>query len=111
MKPICLRFQLARYRSIADGVAPWLYWVCKQIYQVMSKAIRNLLPKSVKLYWTEKNLSGGDVLAILFGDRKETLKAAKLAVDRMKQTNTLSMTKREMRFFAKELQTGKLGEV
>lgn len=66
-------------------------------------------PKSVKLYWNEKNLSSGDALALLFGDRKETLKAAKLAISRMKETNTLSMTKREMRFFAKELQTGKSG--
>ena len=67
------------------------------------------MSKSIKLYWSEKNLSSGNALALLFGDRKETLKAAKLAITRMKQTNTLSMTKREMRFFAKELQGGKLG--
>ena len=67
------------------------------------------LSKSIKLYWNEKNLSSGDALALLFGDRKETLKAAQLAIARMKEANTLSMTKREMRFFAKELQTGKLG--
>lgn len=48
-------------------------------------------------------------MGLLFGDRKETLKAAKLAISRMKETNTLSMTKRELRFFAKELQSGKLG--
>lgn len=65
--------------------------------------------KSVKLFWNEKNLSSGDVLALLFGDRKETLKTAKLAISRMKEVPTLSMTKREMRYFAKELQTGKLG--
>jgi hypothetical protein len=67
------------------------------------------LPKSIKLFWNEKTLHGGDVLGLLFGDRKETLKAAKLVISRMKESNTLSMTKRELRFFAKELQTGKLG--
>jgi len=67
------------------------------------------LPKSIKLFWNEKTLQGGDVLGLLFGDRKETLKAAKLVITRMKESNTLSMTKRELRFFAKELQTGKLG--
>ena len=66
-------------------------------------------PKSIKLYWSEKGLSGGDVLGILFGERKETLKTAKLLVSKMKEASTLSMTKRELRFFAKELQTGKLG--
>ncbi|MBI3841316.1 MAG: hypothetical protein HY297_05140 [Thaumarchaeota archaeon] len=65
--------------------------------------------KSIKLYWNEKTLSSGDVLALLFGDRKETIKAARLAIGRMKNTNTLSMTKRELRFFAKELGSGKLG--
>ena len=67
------------------------------------------MTKSIKLYWNEKALSGGDVLGVLFGDRKETLKAAKLLVGKMKEVGTLSMTKREVRFFAKELQTGKLG--
>jgi hypothetical protein len=67
------------------------------------------LPKSIRLYWNEKTLAGGDVLGVLFGDRKETLKAAKLVIGRMKETSTLSMTKRELRFFAKELETGKLG--
>ncbi len=67
------------------------------------------MPKSIKLYWNEKTLSSGDALGLLFGDRKETLKAAKLVVAKMKETNTLSMTKRELRFFAKELQSGRLG--
>jgi hypothetical protein len=49
------------------------------------------------------------VLSFLFGDRDETIKAAELTIERMRQTNTLSMTKREMRFFAKELESGKLG--
>jgi hypothetical protein len=65
--------------------------------------------KSVKLYWDQKTLGAGDVLRVLFGDRKETVKAARLVVGRMKQTGTLSMTKRELRLFAKELDAGKLG--
>jgi hypothetical protein len=67
------------------------------------------LVKSIKVYWNEKTLNSGDVLGFLFGDRKETIKAARLAIGRMKQASTLSMTKRELRFFAKELQSGKLG--
>jgi hypothetical protein len=65
--------------------------------------------KSVKLYWSEETVNRGDTLALLFGDRRETQKAVKLMIDRMKSNPTLSMTKREMRFFAKELETGKLG--
>ena len=67
------------------------------------------MPKSMKLYWSEKTVNGGDTLGLLFGDRKETLKAAKLVLKNMKESPTLSMTKREMRFFAKELESGKLG--
>ena len=67
------------------------------------------MPKSIKLYWNEKTLGRGDALELLFGDRKETLKSARLLVEHMKEASTLSMTKREMRFFAKELQAGKLG--
>jgi hypothetical protein len=66
-------------------------------------------PKSVKLYWSEKTVIRGDILGLLFGERKETVKAVRLVVDRMKRNPTLSMTKREMRFFAKELETGRLG--
>ncbi len=65
--------------------------------------------KSVKLYWSEKTVTKGDTLGLLFGDRKETMKAVKLVISKMKGNATLSMTKREMRFFAKELETGKLG--
>lgn len=65
--------------------------------------------KSLKLWWNAESIGKGNVLAFLFGDRAETVKAAKLTIDRMKQVNTLSMTKRELRFFAKELQSGKLG--
>jgi hypothetical protein len=65
--------------------------------------------KSVKLWWNEGTLSSGNILGLLFGERDETVRAANLTVERMKQTNTLSMTKREMRFFAKELESGKPG--
>ncbi len=67
------------------------------------------MSKSIKLFWNAKTLGRGDALGFLFGDRKETVSAAKLAVEKMKQTNTLSMTKRELRFFAKDLESGKLG--
>lgn len=65
--------------------------------------------KSLKLWWDKDSVGNGNVLRFLFGDRDETVKAAKLTIDRMKQSNTLSMTKRELRFFAKELETGRLG--
>jgi hypothetical protein len=65
--------------------------------------------KSLKLWWSTESIGKGNVLSFLFGDRDETIKAAKLTIDRMKQVDTLSMTKREMRFFAKELESGKLG--
>ncbi|MGA2666410.1 MAG: hypothetical protein ABSF83_15850 [Nitrososphaerales archaeon] len=40
--------------------------------------------KSIKLYWSERTIGNGDVLAVLFGDRKETLETAKTLVARMK---------------------------
>jgi hypothetical protein len=68
--------------------------------------------KSLKLWWNKESLGSlgsGSILSFLFGDRDETVKAAELTIERMKQVNTLSMTKRELRFFAKELESGKLG--
>ena len=65
--------------------------------------------KSFKLWWNTESIGRGNVLSFLFGERDETIKAAQLTIDRMKQVNTLSMTKRELRFFAKELETGSLG--
>jgi hypothetical protein len=65
--------------------------------------------KSIKLHWNEKLINNGDTLAVLFGERKETVDAAKTLLARMKSNANLSMTKREMRFFAKDLETGKLG--
>jgi hypothetical protein len=65
--------------------------------------------KSIKLYWNDRSINNGDILRVLFGDRKETVETAKTLIGRMKSNANLSMTKREMRFFAKDLETGKLG--
>jgi hypothetical protein len=65
--------------------------------------------RSLKLWWNADSLGRGNVLGLLFGDRDETIKAAKLTIERMKQANTLSMTKRELRMFAKELESGSMG--
>ncbi len=65
--------------------------------------------KSLKLFWDDKTVARGDTLSLLFGDRKETMKTVRLVIDKMRSSPTLSMTKREMRFFAKELETGSLG--
>ena len=65
--------------------------------------------KSLKLWWTADSIGKGNVLSFLFGDRDETIKAARLTIGRMKQVSTLSMTKRELRFFAKDLEEGKFG--
>ena len=65
--------------------------------------------KSLKLWWNPESIGRGNVLGFLFGDRDETIKAAKLTIGRMKQADTLSMTRRELRFFAKDLESGKFG--
>jgi hypothetical protein len=65
--------------------------------------------KSMRIYWSDKTVNRGDALGMLFGDRKETIKAVMLIISKMKSSPTLSVTKREMRFFAKELETGKMG--
>lgn len=65
--------------------------------------------KSLKLWWSDEVVNGGDVLTFLFGERKDTRSAANLMVTKMKANPTLSMSKREMRYFAKELQSGKGG--
>ncbi len=65
--------------------------------------------KSVKLYWNEKTVNSGNILELLFGERKDTLETAKRLIERMRSSPNLAMTKREIRFFAKDLETGKLG--
>ena len=65
--------------------------------------------KSIKLYWDDKSIANGDVLAVLFGEREETIEAAKTLIGRMRSSPNLCMTKREVRFFAKDLEEGKLG--
>jgi hypothetical protein len=66
-------------------------------------------PKSIKLYWNDKTVANGDILTLLFGDRKDTISAAKILVGRMRGDQHLAMTKRQLRFFAKDLEDGKLG--
>ena len=66
-------------------------------------------PKSVKLYWNDKTVGGGRVLDLLFGDREETVQAAGLLIAKMKADPHLSMTRRQMRVFAKDLESGKGG--
>jgi hypothetical protein len=68
-----------------------------------------LATKSVRLYWDEKVIRSGKVLTFLFGERKDTVAAARLLITKMKANPSLAMTKREMRFFAKELEAGKGG--
>lgn len=65
--------------------------------------------KSFRLWWTSESVGRSNVLGVLFGEREQTVRAAKLTIERMKQTNTLSMTRRELRLFAKELESGRLG--
>jgi len=65
--------------------------------------------KSIKLYWNDRSITNGDVLAVLFGSRRETIETAQTLIRRMKSSPNLSMTKREMRFFARDLEEGKLG--
>lgn len=65
--------------------------------------------KSIKLQWDEKVINSGDVLSFLFGERKQTVSAARLLIRRMKQNRHMAMTKRELRFFARELEKGKEG--
>ena len=64
---------------------------------------------SHKVFWDEEKLNNRDTLGVLFGDRKETVKVAKLLIAKMKETSTLSITRRQMRAFAVELTTGELG--
>lgn len=65
--------------------------------------------KSVKLYWNDKTVNSGNILELLFGERKDTLETAKRLIERMRSSPNLAMTKREIRFFAKDLEAGKLG--
>lgn len=63
----------------------------------------------MKVFWNTKTVNSGNVLELLFGDRKDTLNAAEKLISNMKRSANLAMTKREIRFFAKDLEEGKLG--
>ena len=63
--------------------------------------------KSVKIWWG--SIGNGDILGVLFGDRVLTTEVARLMIDRMKQGENLSISRRQMRLFARELDSGKMG--
>jgi hypothetical protein len=65
----------------------------------------------VKLYWDEKEIAKGNVMALIFGERKETVDAALLLIRKMKENpdTRFSMTRKQLRMFAEKLQTGELG--
>jgi hypothetical protein len=65
--------------------------------------------KAVKLYFDSRNMSGKKILNLIFGERKETLKAAELLILRMKNNGHLAITRREVRALAKEIDSGKHG--
>ncbi len=63
--------------------------------------------RSIKIWWD--SIGTGSVLEVLFGERDQTIKVVKLLIDRMKQEETLSISRRQMRLFAEDLNSGKLG--
>jgi hypothetical protein len=65
--------------------------------------------KAVKLYLDQKNMEQSKILNLIFGERKETINAAKMLIGKMKANKHLALTRREMRAFAKELESGKYG--
>lgn len=67
--------------------------------------------KSVKLYWDEKEIAKGNIMSLIFGERQETVDAALLLIRKMKQNEDtkLSMTRKQLRIFAEQLQKGELG--
>ncbi len=67
--------------------------------------------KSVKLYWDEREIAKGSIMSLIFGQRKETVDAALLLIRKMKenQDTKLSMTRKQLRVFAEQLQTGEFG--
>lgn len=65
--------------------------------------------KSIKLWWNHGRLECGDVLGILFGERDETVKVVKLLVSKMRESSTLSITRRQLKLFANNMNCGTLG--
>lgn len=66
-------------------------------------------PKSLKIWWGADVSGSGGVLRFLFGNRGEIVAAAESVIARMKKTETLSITRYEMRQFAIDLQSGRSG--
>jgi hypothetical protein len=66
-----------------------------------------LTRRSIKLWW---DLIGtGDILKVLFGEREQTIKAARLMIERFRQGENLSISRRHLQLFARELESGTLG--
>ncbi len=63
--------------------------------------------KSIKIWWGL--IGSADVLKVLFGTRKETVEVAHLMIQEMKRSQSLSMTRRQVRLFAHGLDSGKFG--
>ena len=64
---------------------------------------------SIKLWWSAETLGNGDVLGVLFGDREETLQAARVLIKRLKQSSDRAISLRQMRKFAESLSRGEEG--
>ena len=77
--------------------------------RLLLKPIDRKSSKSIKLWWNAALLERGDVLGILFGNRDQTVKVVELLVERMKEKSTLSISRRQLRLFANDLNNGKLG--
>jgi len=65
--------------------------------------------KSLKLWWNAETVGKGDILGFLFGERKETIQAAELLFEKMRQDRNLSITRGQLRRFAVDLSSGHYG--
>jgi hypothetical protein len=70
---------------------------------------QNSARRIMKLWWSEEVIGSGNILGFLFGDRDETIKVAELMIGKMKQSGTLSISRRQFRFLAQDLDSGRLG--
>jgi len=67
------------------------------------------LVKSIKLWWNPNIIGNGDVIGFLFGDRKETRRAAELLIQKFKEREDHSFSRWQLRRFAEDLDSGDLG--
>jgi hypothetical protein len=66
-----------------------------------------LTKRCIKLWWDL--IGNGDVLNILYGEREQTVKAARLMIERIKEGENLSISRHHMQLFARQLESGTLG--